>query len=157
MKSGLSKFYVGILLLIPLAACKKKQDAQTPQQILASVEWKTTKVLNKATGAALRLDTAPAKTYVGLATYRQDGTFEFKDLNGMSRTSNFARGNWGVSLDGKQRILVFSPAMNMTARISRIVTITELNNRKFTYEIGDSVGATGSRTPVTLLVEHEPK
>ncbi|MDM1398920.1 DUF4822 domain-containing protein [Myroides odoratimimus] len=140
-------------------------EPKTPAQILASVEWKTTKVLDITNGVdkAIELDRtiAPASNFSGDAYYVNNNGKEYfpKNKDGKYSNGTFlitaygdkaavrSQGDWYVSLDGKTRTLI-GRAADGSVTFERTVSVFELTNKKFTYDI--EVGG------ILLRVEHEP-
>lgn len=140
-------------------------EPKTPAEILASVDWTTTKVLDITKGVeqGIELDrtVAPAANFSGDAYYvNNNGKAYFpknkegKYVNGTFQITAYgsketvrSQGDWYVSLDGKTRTLI---ARNTDGSVAfeRTVTIVELSENKFTYDIqaGDAL----------LRVEHKP-
>jgi|GEM_PF-201430 len=140
-------------------------EPNTPAEILSSVEWKTTKVLDITNGIdkAIELDRTvpPASNFSGDAYYiNNSGRAYFpknkdnKYVNGSflitaygDKSAVRSQGDWYVSLDGKTRTLM-GRAADGSITFERTVDIFELTNDKFTYDI---------QVEQTLLrVEHEP-
>lgn len=144
-------------------------EPKTPAEVLASVDWATTKVLDITNGVegAPELDRtkAPASNYSGDAYYvNNNGNAYFpKTEDGVFGNGTFAitaygdksavrsQGDWYVSVDGKERVLTARNAEGGVAW-QRAVPIVELSATKFTYDI--TVPVEGVDT--TLRVEHEP-
>lgn len=142
------------------------REPSTPAEVLASVNWTTTKVLDITNGVAnaVELDrtVAPAANFSGDAYYVNNngnqyfptntegdyanGTFTITAYG--DRESVRSRGDWYVSLDGRQRTLIAKNPDN-TIAWRRAVSIFELTPTKFTYDIDGIQGR-------TLRVEHEP-
>jgi len=140
------------------------KEPSTPAEVLASVNWTTTKVSDITNGAAnaVELDkaVAPASNFFGDAYYvNSNGSAYFpvdnqgRFTNGTFRItdsgSNQARisGDWYVSLDGRQRTLRFRNAAGV--ELERVVSIFELTPTKFTYDVTIDGGR-------ILRAEHEP-
>jgi hypothetical protein len=142
------------------------KEPKTPAEALASVNWTTTKVLDITNGVenAIELDrtVAPAANFSGDSYYINNhgnqyfptntdgdyanGTFTITAYG--DKESVRFRGDWYVSLDGKQRTLI-AKNLDNTIAWRRTVSIFELTPTKFTYDV-DNVGGR------TLRVEHEP-
>lgn len=144
-------------------------EPKTPAEVLASVEWTTTKVLDITNGVegAPEMDrtVAPASNFSGDAFYvNNNGSAYFpKTKDGVFANGTFAitaygdktevrsQGDWYVSVDGKERVLTARDAEGKVAW-TRAVPIVELSATKFTYDITISV----NNIETTLRVEHEP-
>lgn len=144
-------------------------EPKTPAEVLASVDWTTSKVFDITNGVegAPELDRtkAPASNFSGDAYYvnnkgnayfpqKEDGVF----ANGTFAITAYgdkgavrSQGDWYVSVDGKERVLTARNAEGNVAW-TRAVPIVELTETKFTYDI--TVPVEGVDT--TLRVEHEP-
>ncbi len=144
-------------------------EPKTPAEVLASVEWATTKVWDITNGVegAPELDKtqAPAANYSGDAYYvNNNGNAYFpKAKDGVYSNGTFkitaygdkeavrSQGDWYVSVDGKERLLTARNAEGGVAW-TRAVPIVELTATKFTYDITIPV----NDVETTLRVEHEP-
>ncbi|MDR2223046.1 MAG: DUF4822 domain-containing protein [Flavobacteriaceae bacterium] len=140
-------------------------EPKTPAEVLASVEWKTTKVFDITNGEdkAVEMDRtqAPASNLSGDAYYVNkhgkdyfpkladnnyaNGTFLITEYG--DKTKVRSQGDWYVSLDGKARTLI-ARKPDGTVAFQRTVSIFELNSKKFTYDI--------EMNNVKMRVEHEP-
>lgn len=138
------------------------KEPLTPAQVLSSVDWVTTKVLNITNPDApveMDMTLAPASGYSGNAYYVNNsgdkyfpkeadnyvnGTFKITSFDGQTVRS---QGDWYVSLDGKTRTLYAKDAEGKLLW-SRVVSIYELSSTKFTYDI--------ELNGITMRVEHEP-
>ncbi|WP_121965255.1 DUF4822 domain-containing protein [Myroides sp. N17-2] len=140
-------------------------EPKTPAEVLASVEWKTTKVfdITKGVEGAKEMDktVAPAASFSGDAYYiNSNGKAYFpKNKEGKFANGTFlitaygdksavrSQGDWYVSLDGKTRTLIAKRPDGSVA-FERTVSVYELTENKFTYDI--------EVDGVLLRVEHEP-
>ncbi|EHQ43007.1 DUF4822 domain-containing protein [Myroides odoratus] len=140
-------------------------EPKTPAEVLASVVWTTTKVFDITNGVTpvVELDKtiAPAANFSGDAYYiNKNGKAYFpKSADGKYSNGTFlitaygdkdnvrSQGDWYVSLDGKLRTLI-GRAADGSVTFERTVSIVELTDKKFTYDI--------KVDDVVLRVEHEP-
>lgn len=149
MRRGLLRFYAGVFLVFLGSACSRDDRLEpvaplTPQELLASAEWRTIRVWHKAADTLLPFNQAPARKYAGFETYGRDGTFVFRDAEG-----GVSAGNWDLNIKDSVRTLVFSTEVE-GRRVQRLAPVTELTSGKFTYEIQDTL----NNVPIMLLVEH---
>ena len=156
-------FFIATALVasaMSITSCRDDDETATiqtlnPAEILSSVnEWKTTIVKVEATGEDV---TNLNLGVVGLASYKMDGTYEIKSMNGVLRNS----GNYAITPDGKRRILNATTVYNANGEIisgatfTRVTDITTINKDKFTYRIS-GVASAGGPNNVNVLVEHVP-
>lgn len=96
-------------------------------KILADTAWETTGAKNQ-NGEDVALDNQNVAGFVGYAYYNQNGKFTIYSLQDALRM----QGDWSVSADGRTRTLT---ARNNegTVLFTRVVPITVLNEKEFTY------------------------
>ncbi|MHC5363184.1 DUF4822 domain-containing protein [Myroides sp. LJL110] len=140
-------------------------EPKTASELLAAVEWETTKVLDITNGidSAKELDKSvpPALNLSGDAYYLDNNPGKYFPKNDEGKYANGTflitehgdntkvkyQGDWYVSLDGKQRTLL---GRNQDGAIDfeSIVSIVELTQDVFTYDI--------KVDELLLRVEHKP-
>ncbi|TCM69142.1 uncharacterized protein DUF4822 [Acinetobacter calcoaceticus] len=117
-----------------LVGCNDDDDEvvvveRTASQILASTPWETTAAKNER-GETVDLSNGNVINFVGYASFNDNAKFQMLNLDGSFKM----QGNWSVSADGKTRTI---DALNDQGAVlfSRVVDITVLNDKEFTYRI----------------------
>lgn len=122
---------------------KSATKGQEYAKLLGKTNWQGTKVYD-ADGTDLTKENAD---FIGLAKYdAETGYYEFFDKDtGETRGDE---GTYFVTNDGSKRILI-----SATKKYQAVVDITELTDKKFTYE---RMGKDGDGKDVEVFVDHVP-
>lgn len=112
---------------------KDKKDMEpvlTPSETLASTPWETTNAKDNA-GKDVALSNANVSNFVGFAYFKSDGTFTMYNLDNSPKM----QGDWSVPEDGKTRTIVAKNPTTGATLFTRVVDITVLTKKEFTYRI----------------------
>lgn len=131
LRKSISALFI-VMFTLFLYNCSNDDNAisnLTPSEILASTPWETTSAKDQ-TGANVPLSDSNVINFVGFAYFNINGTFTMYNLDDSPKM----HGDWSVSPDGKTRTIVAKNDAGETL-FTRVVDITVLTTREFTYRI----------------------
>jgi len=155
MKRAVKNITLGVLTVLLFIACSSSTNNIPVQEtsnksvglnktaILSRTQWQGTKAYDRE-GNDLTKENA---NFIGLALYDAK-TSKYEFFNKETRKSRGDMGTFFITNDGKIRVLI-----SKTYKYQAIVTITELNNKMFTYK---RMGKDKNGNKIEIFVDHIP-